>query len=86
MISQFVGLAASALTAFSFVPQVVKMYKSKHARDVSLATLIQLSSGVTLWMVYGVMIRDRIIILANAVTLVSLAAALTLFFVYNARK
>ncbi len=81
----FIGLAASTLTMFSFVPQVVKMYKCKSARDVSIATILQLAAGVTLWTVYGVLQKDPIIIFANLVTLAILLAAMYLYHKYSCR-
>lgn len=83
---KIIGLAAATLTMFSFVPQVYKMYKCKSARDVSLVTILQLSGGVGLWIVYGIMMRDGIIIMANVITLVSLLSALSLYFLYNKRR
>jgi MtN3 and saliva related transmembrane protein len=85
-ISKIIGLCAATLTMFSFVPQVYTMFRCKSARDVSLLTIVQLAGGVSLWIVYGVMVRDRIIILANSVTLVTLLSALFLFFKYNQKK
>ena len=77
---KLIGLAAATLTMFSFVPQVVKMYKTRHASDVSLVMLVQMSLGVALWAVYGVSVRDPIIIFANVITLSTLLAALFLYF------
>lgn len=72
MIWTIVGLSAAALTTFSFIPQVIKIARTKSAKDVSLATILQLALGVSLWLVYGIARRDLIIILANAVTLIIL--------------
>lgn len=80
-----IGVAAAVLTTFSFVPQIIKVYRNKSARDVSLLTLLQLSSGVFLWIIYGLYRRDPIIIAANSITLVSLLILLFLWC-YYARK
>lgn len=80
---KFIGMAAATLTMFSFVPQVIKMHRMRSAKDVCLCTLLQLSAGVSLWIVYGVHLRDPIIILANSVTLVTLFAAVYLYFRFN---
>lgn len=77
---QVIGALAATLTMFSFIPQIVKVLKTKSAKDVSLITLLQLSLGVSLWIVYGVHLKDRIIIAANAVTLATLAVLLLLYF------
>ena len=49
-LTELIGLAAGALTTIAFVPQVLKIWKSKHAHDISLATFAIFSSGVALWL------------------------------------
>ncbi|MBU1727413.1 MAG: hypothetical protein KJ880_07270 [Candidatus Omnitrophica bacterium] len=78
-----VGAAAALLTMFSFVPQIIKGFRTKSVKDVSIITLVQLSIGVSLWMLYGAYLRDRIIIVANAITLTSLVILLVLYFIYG---
>ncbi len=72
-----VGLLAGALTTLAFVPQVIKIWKSKHARDISLGMFAIFSSGVLLWLFYGIEIGSLPVILANAVTL---GLSLTILF------
>ena len=81
-----VGMSAACLTMFSFIPQIIKVHKTKSAKDVSLVTLLQLSSGVTLWVIYGIHLRDPIIIIANIITLGSMFILLALYFKYGRRK
>lgn len=64
-----IGLLAGTLTTISLVPQVVKIWKTKHARDLSLGMFAIFSSGVLLWLLYGIEIGATPIIVANAVTL-----------------
>jgi MtN3 and saliva related transmembrane protein len=63
------GLIAGALTTVAFVPQVIKIWKSKHARDISLGMFAIFSSGVLLWLFYGIEIDAVPVIVANAITL-----------------
>jgi MtN3 and saliva related transmembrane protein len=49
-----IGLLAGTLTTIAFVPQVVKIWKTKHARDLSLGMFAIFSSGVLLWIWYGI--------------------------------
>ena len=63
------GLLAGALTTVAFVPQVIKIWKTKHARDVSLGMFAIFSIGVLLWLFYGIDIGAMPVIVANAVTL-----------------
>lgn len=83
MIWKLIGFVAATLTMFAFVPQVIKIYKTKSAKDLSVGTIVQLSIGVTLWIVYGIYLRDAIIIMANIVTLLTLLLALFLYYIYT---
>ena len=85
MIWTLIGFSAATLTMFSFIPQIVKVLKTKSAKDVSVVTLIQLMSGVCLWIIYGIHLKDAIIIVANAITLISLGVLLALYFHYAAK-
>jgi MtN3 and saliva related transmembrane protein len=72
-----IGLLAGTLTTLAFVPQVVKIWKTKHARDLSLGMFAIFSSGVLLWLWYGIEIGATPVIVANAVTL---GLSLTILF------
>ncbi len=72
------GLTAGALTTIAFVPQVIRTWKTKSAQDLSLGMYIILCTGILLWLIYGVIITDIPIIVANAVTL-SLALIILYF-------
>ncbi|MHB9154373.1 MAG: SemiSWEET family sugar transporter [Endomicrobiales bacterium] len=77
------GLLAGTLTTFSFVPQVIRTWKTKSAKDVSLAMLLILAAGVFLWIIYGVRMRALPIILANSATLVLILLVLFLKYKYK---
>lgn len=64
-----VGSIAAALVSSSFVPQIIKGYRTKHLEDVSYLLMILISVGMSLWIVYGVEKQDYVIIGANAVTI-----------------
>lgn len=83
MFWKLIGLAAACLTSFAFIPQVHKMFKTKSANDVSCITLFQLSCGVSLWILYGLYLKDMIIIFANVFTLITLLIALFLCYRYS---
>ena len=63
------GLIAGALTSISFLPQVIKTWRSKSAKDLSLGMFGIFSTGVTLWLIYGFQVNSIPIIAANALTL-----------------
>jgi MtN3 and saliva related transmembrane protein len=64
------GLIAAALTTVAFIPQVVKIWKSKHTLDISLGMFSIFSVGVFLWLLYGIQLGALPIILSNGITLV----------------
>jgi len=74
-----VGIAAALLTMFGFVPQIIKMWRTKSAEDVSGLTLLQFSVGGSLWIAYGLHLRDFIIAGANIVSLSTLFITLVLY-------
>lgn len=65
-----IGLLAGLLTTVSLVPQVMKIWKSKSAKDISLKMFAAFSVGVALWLVYGVLQKEMPMILWNGVSLV----------------
>lgn len=83
MIWRIVGSAAAFLTMLSFVPQIAKSLKTKSVRDISIITMFQLSLGVSLWILYGLYLKDPIIIIANGVTLASLVVLISLYFIFG---
>jgi MtN3 and saliva related transmembrane protein len=70
------GLVAGALTTIAFVPQVVHAWRTRCTRDISLAMLLVLGAGVSLWIVFGVLTASLPIVAANALTLILIAAIL----------
>lgn len=62
------GVVAGILTTLSALPQVIKTYRSRHTKDLSLGMLAMLATGVLLWSVYGVFIDEPTIIVANVVS------------------
>lgn len=77
-IATTLGYAAGFLTTIAFVPQVVKIWKSKSAEDVSLPAFATFTVGIGAWIVYGIVKNDPPIILWNVVTLLLAAAILVM--------
>jgi len=77
-----IGIGASVLTATSLIPQLIKLLKEKKSNDVSSVTLTVLLIGLGLWIYYGALRSDVIIVVSNAfAALVNLATFfLTLYF------
>lgn len=70
MTPTIVGLVAGILTSVAAIPQVIKTLKTHHVRDISIWQPLLLSFGVALWMIYGILIGDVPIIIANVTPLV----------------
>jgi MtN3 and saliva related transmembrane protein len=64
------GFVAATLTTVSFLPQVVKTWKTKRTKDISLPMYITFAVGVFLWLIYGLILNSPPIIAANIVTLI----------------
>jgi len=65
-----IGITASVFTGISLLPQLIKILKEKKAQHVSLLMLIVLFIGLVLWVIYGCLKNDWIIIAANSVSLI----------------
>ena len=71
-----IGLIAAFCTTVSYIPQIKKIWMTGETHDISLKMFLILSTGIALWILYGVLQRDAVIILANSVSLASLCAIL----------
>ncbi len=69
MISTIFGYLAAAGTTISFVPQAIKVYKTKSTGDISLGMFLLMTTGVAFWLIYGLMISSYPIVVANVITL-----------------
>jgi MtN3 and saliva related transmembrane protein len=78
-----VGYIAGILTTTAFVPQVVRAWKLKETRDLSLAMLILFAVGILLWTCYGFWNESLPIIAANVITFVLILVLLGLKIRYK---
>ena len=72
----FIGLAAACCTTASYFPQLKKCWDTGETHDLSFKMLVILAIGIALWVVYGILQRDWVIMLANAVSLALLSGIL----------
>jgi MtN3 and saliva related transmembrane protein len=77
------GLVAGTLTTISFLPQLLKAWKSRSTHDISIGMFSMLAVGITLWIVYGVVTSDLPVVVANSVTLVFVGLILALKLRYR---
>ncbi len=78
-----IGLMAGVLTTLSFLPQVVKIWKLKETKDISLEMYIMLGTGILLWFIYGLCINEIPVIAANGVSLVLVSCVISLKLKYG---
>jgi len=70
---ELLGMTAGTLSSITFLPQVIKTWKSRSAKDISLWMLLFVTSSVVLWLIYGIFLKSVPIIYTNsAVLLMSL--------------
>lgn len=65
-----IGLLAASCTTISFLPQAIKVIKTKQTKDLSLSMYSIFTSGILFWLIYGILIKDLPIMIANSITLV----------------
>ncbi|MBP5855818.1 SemiSWEET family sugar transporter [Marivibrio halodurans] len=75
---QAIGMLAGTCTTVAFLPQVIKTWRTRSTRDISLGMFLVLTTGIVLWLTYGLMIGDLPLVAANAVTFL-LAGAILYF-------
>ena len=66
----YIGFFAAFCTTIAFLPQAIKVYKTKSTKDISLYMFLIFTIGGLAWLIYGFIINDWPVILANAVTLI----------------
>jgi len=66
---EILGYAAGAVTCLTFLPQVIKTWTDKSAKDISLMTFVIAAVNEIMWIVYGALLDNWVIILTNAIVL-----------------
>lgn len=75
---ELIGFLAAICTTISFLPQVIRTIRTRNTSGISLGMYSVFVVGVSLWLVYGIMINDLPMIIANAITLILAALILLL--------
>ena len=83
MLATYIGTVAGTLTTAAYLPQVVKVWRSRSAGDISLQMYILMVTGASLWVTYGLMLMEWPVIIANAVSLLFTAAILAFKLRYD---
>ena len=82
----YLGLIAGTLTTIAFVPQLLKVWHSKSAKDISYVMFIMFLLGIILWEIYGWGIHSLPVILFNVITFILGLAILTLKFIFDRKE
>jgi len=78
-----IGFIAGSITMFSFLPQVIKIVKTKSAHDVSIEMALLVLTGAVLWTSYGFLIHSLPVIIANVVNFIFVFVMVILKFKYK---
>jgi MtN3 and saliva related transmembrane protein len=79
IITKAIGFLAGIGTTVSFFPQMIRVIRTKSVSDLSIYMFLIHSTGVSLWVAYGVLVDDVIIILFNCITVVFNMVILSFF-------
>lgn len=81
--TEILGFAAGSLTTFAFLPQLIKTWRSKSAKDISLGMFIAFCFGVLFWLIYGILIKTLPLIIFNGITLIFALIILIFKLIYK---
>lgn len=79
----YLGLIAGMLTSTGFIPQIIKGYQSKRMSDVSLTMPIIVGCGMSLWLIYGIIIEDIPVMVANTIGTILLCTIVAMKLRYD---
>ena len=82
-IENFFGIAGGIVSSVTFLPQVIKIWQTKSAKDLSMPMLLLLVLGVSLWLAYGIIIKNTPVIYTNSMVLFMTFIMLFFKFKYN---
>jgi len=77
-IADWIGYAAATLTTLSFVPQAWLSFRTRDVSGISLGMYSSFTLGIALWLLYGLLLRQWPLIVANSITLLLASAILAL--------
>lgn len=81
--NEIIGYLAASLTTLSFLPQALHTFRTRDVGGISLGMYATFTTGVALWLVYGILIAAWPIVAANAVTLLLALAILVMKLRYG---
>jgi MtN3 and saliva related transmembrane protein len=82
-VTTLLGLLAGTLTSVAAIPQVVRAFRTKRVRDISIWQPLILVTGLFLWLGYGLLLRDLPLIVANIVSIICNSAVIVMKMSYG---
>jgi MtN3 and saliva related transmembrane protein len=73
---EIIGIIAAIFTTAAYIPQFIKVFREKNTKSLSLGMYIMITCGISMWLLYGIMIESFSLILANTITLILSAGIL----------
>jgi MtN3 and saliva related transmembrane protein len=77
------GLFGAVLTTISLLPQLIKTFKTRSTKDISTSMLALLGAAFFVWLIYGVLIKDIPLIIANSFALTQDLIILSFKIIYK---
>lgn len=81
-----IGIVAGLFTTFAIIPQIVRTWKTKEVKDVSIGMFLILITGVSLWFVYGILKSDIPIMVTNGISVLLNLVMLYFIIIYSKKK
>jgi MtN3 and saliva related transmembrane protein len=86
-LTTWIGITASTFTSLALIPQLIKLIREKKAGNLSIGMLAILFTGLALWIYYGILKHDWIIIVSNGLALViNLATGILTLWLHDHEK
>lgn len=73
-----IGFAAAFCTTAAYVPQVMRIWRTRSTQDISLGMFLVMTAGLIFWLIYGFSLHSFPIIACNGATLVLTSIILVL--------
>jgi MtN3 and saliva related transmembrane protein len=80
---EFLGYIAAGLSAISFLPQLIKIWRFRSVKDISTGMYVIYAFSVILWLVYGIIIKSEPLILAEILTLILVSTILVMKYMWK---
>lgn len=78
-------MTAGFITSIAIIPQLVRTWRIKHAKDISIWQPLLLTLGMALWLAYGILLKDMPLIAANTFSLLCYLLMIAMKLYYDKR-